>query len=87
MSLNDYAQNVAFAAVQLATRVENPGTLEATDRIAAAAIGVADSEALGIKWNGRYDDTMDKVAVLIASETDYDEIRRQTMNIVKKEVA
>lgn len=63
---SSHAFNVAFAASQLAARFECAGTVNTSDRIAAAAIGVADAEAEGVNWDEvSYDDTLDRIAILV----------------------
>lgn len=80
--------NAAFAASQLAARIES-GPVAASEKIAAAAVGMADAEAEGIDWGQvNYDCVCDAVAraienYLIHSDADLDDLRRYVAKIVR----
>jgi len=82
--------NAAFAASQLAARIES-GPVAASEKIAAAAVGMADAEAEGIDWGQvNYDSVCDAVAraiegYLIHSDADLEDLRRDAAQIVRKE--
>jgi hypothetical protein len=63
---NTHAFNAAFAAAQLAARIESPGQVSTSEKIAAAAVGIADAEAKGIDWGQvGFDSVCDSVARMI----------------------
>ena len=60
---NTHAFHAAFAASQLAARIESSGQVSTSEKIAAAAIGIADVEAEGIDWGQvEFDSVCDSVA-------------------------
>ena len=63
---NTHAFNAAFAAAQLAARIESSGQIGTSEKIAAAAVGMANAEAKGIDWGQvEFDLVCDSVACLI----------------------
>ena len=86
--IGTHAFNAAFAASQLAARIES-GPVAASEKIAAAAVGMADAEAEGIDWGQvNYDSVCDAVAMStelyqIHSDAELDELRRYIAKIVK----
>ena len=90
--IGTHAFNAAFAASQLAARIES-GPVATSEKIAAAAIGMADAEAEGIDWGQvEFDSVCDAVARmieghLICSDSDLDDLRRDAAQIVRKEVS
>jgi hypothetical protein len=85
-----HAFHVAFAAAQLSARIES-GQIAVSEKIAAAAVGMADAEAEGIDWGQvNFDDVCDRVAEMIRghlvhSDADLDDLRRDAAQIVRKE--
>ena len=66
---NTHAFNAAFAAAQLAARIESPGQVSTSEKIAAAAVGIANAEAKGIDWGQvLFDLVCDDVACLIKNQ-------------------
>jgi hypothetical protein len=63
---NTHAFNAAFAAAQLGARIESSGQISTSEKIAAAAVGMANAEAKGIDWGQvEFDLVCDSVACLI----------------------
>ena len=85
-----HAYNAAFAASQLSARIDQSGTVAMSEKIAAAAVGMADAEAEGIDWGQvDYDTVCDAVAraiegYLIHSDADLEDLRRYVAKIVKR---
>lgn len=86
---SSYAFNVAFAASQLAARIERAGTVNMSERIAAAAIGVADAEAEGVNWDEvNYDGTIDRIAILVeASQRVFGRIDEDLLENLRRDAA
>lgn len=86
---SSYPFNVAFAAAQLAARIERAGTVNMAERIAVAAIGVADAEAEGQNWGEvNYDDTLDRIAILVeASEKVFGHIDEDLLENLRRDAA
>lgn len=67
----DYIHDACFNAAQLASRVaERAGSVQASEAIARAALGMADAEYTdGFKWGERasFDDVADSVAEQVAN--------------------
>jgi len=84
-----YQFNVGFAASQLSARIQRSGTVNMSERIAVAAIGVADAEAEGQNWNEvNYDDTLDRVAILVeASEKVFGRIDEDLLENLRRDAA
>ena len=86
--IGTHAFNAAFAASQLAARIES-GPVSMSEKIAAAAVGMADAEAEGIDWGQvEFDSVCDAVAMSIElypihSDAELDELRRYIAKIVK----
>lgn len=86
---SSYAFNVAFAAAQLAARIERAGTVNMSERIAAAAIGVGDAEAEGVNWDeANYDETLDRIAILVeASQKVFGRIDEDLLENLRRDAA
>lgn len=86
---SSYAFNIAFAASQLAARIERAGTVNMSERIAAAAIGVADAEAEGVNWDEvNYDETLDRIAILVeASQRVFGRIDEDLLENLRRDAA
>ncbi len=88
---SSHAFNVAFAASQLAARIERAGTVNMSERIAAAAIGVADAEAEGegVNWDEvNYDETLDRIAILVeASQKVFGRIDEDLLENLRRDAA
>ena len=82
--------NVAFAAAQLAARIESSGQVSTSEKIAAAAIGIADAEAKGIDWcQANFDSVCDSVARmikdrLITSDSGLEDVRQDAEKITRE---
>jgi len=67
----DYIHDACFNAAQLASRVDQrAGSVQASEAIARAALGMADAEYTdGFKWGERasFDDVADSVAEQVAN--------------------
>lgn len=89
--IGTHAFNAAFAASQLAARIQPTGQIATSEKIAAGAIGMADAEADGIDWGQvEFDSVCDAVARmieghLICSDSDLEDLRRDAAQIVRKE--
>lgn len=90
---SEYGFNVAYAACQLAARSDESGRVNMSERIASAAMGIAEAEECGVDWwQINYDDVVDKVSRMISDNTGeitdklLDTIRRNAFEIVKDEV-
>jgi hypothetical protein len=83
--------HAVFAASQLSARIQPSGQIATSEKIAAAAIGMADAEAEGIDWGQvNFDSVCDAVARmieghLICSDSDLEDLRRDAAQIVRKE--
>lgn len=86
---SSHAFNAAFAAAQLAARIERAGTVNMSERIAAAAIGVADAEAEGVNWDEvNYDETLDRIAILVeASQRVFGRIDEDLLENLRRDAA
>lgn len=86
---SSHAFNVAFAAAQLAARIERAGTVNMSERIAAAAIGVGDAEADGVNWDEvNYDETLDRIAILVeASQKVFGRIDEDLLENLRRDAA
>jgi hypothetical protein len=88
--VSTHAFHVAFAAAQLSARIES-GQIAISEKIAAAAVGMADAEAEGIDWGQvNFDDVCDRVAEMIRghlvhSDADLEDLRRDAAQMVRKE--
>ena len=84
-----HAFHAAFAAAQLSARIESCGQIATSEKIAAAAVGMADAEAEGIDWGQViFDDVCDQVAEMIRghSDADLEDLRRDAAQMVRQEV-
>ena len=87
-----HAFHAAFAASQLSARIES-GQIATSEKIAAAAVGMADAEAEGIDWGQViFDDVCDRVAEMIRghlvhSDADLEDLRRDAAQMVRQEVS
>lgn len=87
---NTHAFNAAFAASQLAARIKSAGQVSTSEKIAAAAIGIADAEAKGIDWGQvEFDSVCDSVARmikdrLITSSSGLEDLRRDAERITRE---
>ena len=86
-----HAFHAAFAAAQLSARIESGGQIATSEKIAAAAVGMADAEAEGIDWGQViFDDVCDRVAEIIQvhlahSDADLEDLRRDAAQMVRQE--
>lgn len=91
-SATTHAFHAAFAASQLSARIES-GQIATSEKIAAAAVGMADAEAEGIDWGQViFDDVCDRVAEMIRghlvhSDADLEDLRRDAAQMVRQEVS
>lgn len=87
--IDTHAFHAAFAASQLSARIQPSGQIATSEKIAAAAVGMADAEAEGIDWGQvDYDSVCDAVAraiegYLIHSDADLEDLRRYAAKIVR----
>jgi hypothetical protein len=83
------ASTHAFHAAFAAARIESCGQIATSEKIAAAAVGMADAEAEGIDWGQViFDDVCDRVAEMIRghSDADLEDLRRDAAQMVRQEV-
>jgi hypothetical protein len=86
-----HAFHAAFAASQLSARIKSSGQVATSEKIAAAAVGMADAEAEGIDWGQvEFDSVCDAVALMIeghmiCSDADLEDLRQDAAKIVRKE--
>lgn len=74
--------NASFAASMLSASIESAGTVNTSERIAAAAMGIADAEA-DVDWGDvNYDDVIAKVAEAVEASSQSNEM--VTDNVLKK---
>lgn len=89
--VNTHAFNAAFAAAQLSERIGSAGRIATSEKIAAAAIGIADAEAKGVDWGQvEFDSVCDAVAKmikdrLITPDSDLEDLRQDAADVVRKE--
>ena len=93
--INAHAFNAGFAGAQLAERVEDAAKVYMCERIAVAAVAIAEWESGGGKWDGgkhHFDFVCDEVgklisAIRLSNEEELELLYRQVKELVSKGVA